>query len=421
MIIVFFIMALIFVRQIMIYKEPLKINYAPILIALGAIGTVTHILSNPTNDNFIFIFRESLLPLFVSFILFIIIYIMAQNQVREFEKEHLSRDSFMLEEFSYIKEYISALEKRIILSAQNMGSSNDDDIRQIFEKDIDGLNKIQNNQSVFLAKFEQIMEQQQKYVKQFEEFSKSDFLELDQVMHRHIETVRQDQMFHFKKIEEMEHLQPKEVATTSEFNPEALNGVKEDISKLSNSMDKYSKNVMHEITKGLRDTLGEFEGQFSILRTHARGMVTNIKDSEGVMNDIRSENGKLLTKIAYTTSHLEEVEKRSRELEKMYDPISSIMQSANDVKNEYIRALKNVHTLSDKLNDVDIEHYEAIQSNIDALSLKLSQQLESSLKEMQEHFHIVRNSTPPTMQELSQKGVQTTPSQIKVQQAYTQE
>jgi chromosome segregation ATPase len=416
MIIIFLIMALIFVRQIMIYKQPLKINYAPILIALGAIGTLTHILSNPTNENFIFVFRESLLPLFVGFILFIIMNIMSQNQKREFEKSHLERDSHMHDEIVFLKDYISALEKRMILNSQNIGSATEQELEQIFEKDIEALNTIQNNQSLFLAKFEQMLEEQHKAVEKFDDFSQKDFVELDKMMHRHIETVRHEQKLYFEKIES------KPQQSSVDFDTKVLDNITDEVKTVKTSIEKLSKNIITSVSNDLRETLGEFEGQFSILRTQTRGITTNIKDSESIIDNIRVENDKLLNKITYTMSHLDEVINRSREIENMYSPISSIMQSANEVKNDYLKALKSMDSLSAKLNDVDMEHYKALQSNIDSLSYELSQKIDDSLKALQEHFHIAQNTASPTMKELSQKSqTNTTPSQIKAKQAYSSE
>ncbi|MCK9492223.1 MAG: hypothetical protein M0Q24_09035, partial [Sulfurimonas sp.] len=65
----FVFMAILFLRQISILKHPNKINYAPLMIGVGAISSVVHFIIHPDVTNVILLLRESFLPLLVSLLL----------------------------------------------------------------------------------------------------------------------------------------------------------------------------------------------------------------------------------------------------------------------------------------------------------------------------------------------------------------
>ncbi|MEJ2414825.1 MAG: hypothetical protein P8Y22_06120, partial [Sulfurimonas sp.] len=79
-------MAILFLRQVYILKQPNKINYAPLMLAIGFIATILHFITYPINDELIVVVRESLFPLLVALILFIIMNIMHQTQQSELAK-----------------------------------------------------------------------------------------------------------------------------------------------------------------------------------------------------------------------------------------------------------------------------------------------------------------------------------------------
>jgi hypothetical protein len=66
-------MALIFLRQISIYKQPNKINYAPLMLGVGAIASVIHFIIAPENQTLIITLKGSFIPILVALMLFIVI------------------------------------------------------------------------------------------------------------------------------------------------------------------------------------------------------------------------------------------------------------------------------------------------------------------------------------------------------------
>jgi len=73
-------MALLFLRQISILKQANKINYAPLMVGIGAISSIVHFIIFPDQKEISLLLRESLLPLLVSLLLYIVMNILHQTQ-----------------------------------------------------------------------------------------------------------------------------------------------------------------------------------------------------------------------------------------------------------------------------------------------------------------------------------------------------
>ena len=113
LLIAFAFMALLFLRQISILKQANKINYAPLIIGIGAIGSIMHFILHPDASDVILLLRESLIPLLVGLLLYIIMNIMHQTQESQSAR---SKDEFtkvLVDEISKLKEFVSELEYRV--------------------------------------------------------------------------------------------------------------------------------------------------------------------------------------------------------------------------------------------------------------------------------------------------------------------
>ena len=103
-----------FLRQISIYKEPNKINYAPLMIGIGAISATLHFITHPEATQTLLVLKESLFPILVSLILFFIINILHQTQVSDDAKMQQEFTKALIEELRELKEFSAELEKRMI-------------------------------------------------------------------------------------------------------------------------------------------------------------------------------------------------------------------------------------------------------------------------------------------------------------------
>ncbi|MCK4974851.1 MAG: hypothetical protein KAR81_06325, partial [Sulfurimonas sp.] len=153
LLIAFAFMVLLFLRQVSILKQPNKINYAPLMIGIGAISSVVHFIIHPETVDTLLILKESFLPLLVSLLLYIVMNILHQTQQSNQSKTQHEFTKVLIEQITQLKEFTSELEKKMILN-QNEDRAAQGEIREKFKQDIKALDIIQINQTKFLEKFE---------------------------------------------------------------------------------------------------------------------------------------------------------------------------------------------------------------------------------------------------------------------------
>jgi hypothetical protein len=159
--IAFGLMAILFLRQISILKQPNKINYAPLMLGIGAISSVVHFIVHPELKDILLIMRESLFPFLVSLLLYIIMNIMHQTQESENSKIQHEFTISLISQISQLKDFMSDLEHRMSSFASEDRKAQDE-LRQKFQQDIKALEVIQNNQKNFFQKFDEVNKWQKK-------------------------------------------------------------------------------------------------------------------------------------------------------------------------------------------------------------------------------------------------------------------
>jgi hypothetical protein len=81
----FLFMAVLFIRQVVILRQPNKLNYAPLMLGIGAISSVVHFITHPDVSNAVLLFRESLFPLLVALLLYCDEYFTSNTRVGKFK------------------------------------------------------------------------------------------------------------------------------------------------------------------------------------------------------------------------------------------------------------------------------------------------------------------------------------------------
>ncbi|MDD3836194.1 MAG: hypothetical protein PHS42_12100, partial [Sulfurimonas sp.] len=194
----FVFMAILFLRQISILKHPNKINYAPLMIGVGAISSVVHFIIHPDVTNVILLLRESFLPLLVSLLLYIVMNILHQTQQTQSARTKDEFSQFIVSQVNELKEFMADLEGRMILTQQEDREAQKN-LREKFKHDIKALNFIELNQGKFLEKFDEMQEWHSGVSKAFDNFTNVQLPELDNVVHKHIDMLRVAEQDHYNK------------------------------------------------------------------------------------------------------------------------------------------------------------------------------------------------------------------------------
>ncbi len=398
LIITFIFMGLIFLRQIAIFKQPGKINYAPMLLGIGAIGAMTHLLLHPDDTDFLLLFREALLPLFFGLLLYIIMNILHQTQVGFENQQRVEFLNRFAAEVEHIKKNIEASDTR--LKSLNL---TEQEIQRTIEKfsniDFTSLKNIEANQHAFFAKFETLFEQQHKVLQTFEDFTNEKMPDIDTVIHRHIDILRIAEQDHYK------HLQ-KALTTLIESDKslhELIGNIKSDTPTPVIS-DAKLKEVVLKVDNLLQQVVNDFERQMISLRAQSEGMATAMAESDSLIGSIRNQEETMMAQLLVATQRMAELQKSGSEVHNLYAPLSELTQQVLQVKEDYLKAKARLELLTESLQSIEEFQFEKMREHIENLSETLSEKIDQSLDKLHDHYNIAQKDITKTVQELSTRA-----------------
>jgi len=398
LLITFAFMALLFLRQIAIFKQPNKINYSPLLLGVGAIGSMSHLLLHPDHSDFYLLFREALLPMFFGLLLYIVMNILHQTQVGIESQQRTDILSRFAIEVEHIKKNIEASELR--LKSLNM---TEQEIKHILEKfsniDFSSLKNIEKNQQTFFEKFEVIFEQQHEVLKKFEIFTEEKMPDVDAVIHRHIDMLRIAEQDHYNHIQ-------KALGGIIDENKELVKSIAALDQAPSQSLisDAQIKEVVLKTDRLLQQVVNDFERQMVSLRAQSEGIATAMAESDSLVGDIREQEELIMSQLVLSSARMTELHEQSIDVRNVYEPLVELMEKITEIKTDYSSAKNQLDMLSEALQSVEEFQFEKMREHIETLSETLSNQIEQSLENLHEHYNIAQKDITKTVQELSSKA-----------------
>jgi len=394
----FIFMFLLFIRQISILKQPNKINYAPLMLGIGAISSIVHFIIHPDITDFILLFRESSLPLLVALFLYIVMNIIHQNQEAESSKNNDRFSKELVAEIMHLKEFISDLENKIYL-----GNIEDRKAQQEimikFSQDIKALDNIKINQSKFLNKFDEMELWHKNVSKEFEKFITEQMPELDNVVHKHIDILRIAEQDHYNKLK-----------AVLEYAVESRSDITEDMQEMKNNLDSVkdiADNIANSITQSTLEKLSNvtqsFENQILSLKSHSEGIETSLSEGENTLSTIRSESEIIMKQMILSSNKMSEVQEQNSGLHNIYTTIKELMIDIEAIKGDYVKSQSQLSVISRELQKTENEQFDMMKIQIDSLSELLITKMDDSLERLHEHYNIADEDISPTLQELTKR------------------
>lgn len=385
MLLAFIFMALLFLRQVAILKKPNKINYAPLMLGIGAISSVIHFIVLPDTSDVILLLRESFIPLLVSLLLYIVMNILHQTQLSENARAQNEFSRVLVGEISQLKEFILELENRMYIAHQEERGAQEE-IRQKFKDDIKALDAIKLNQEKFLEKFFEVEEWHKGVDRAFSYFSEVQLPELDGVVHKHIDILRIAEQDHYNKLSQ---LLQKGLQNRSEVTKE-LEELKESLTQMKRLSSDVAKTVTEETLQRLSSVTKAFEFQMGSLKSHTEGLTTSLQESESRLSAIRSQSEMVMKQMLLSSKKMDELEKQNRGLHNVYASLEELVEEVERVKSEYLSTNVNLLDTATNLASEQTQHLMGVQKSIqdlgDALQERVDEALHKLHKEIQKQL-----------------------------------
>ncbi len=399
LLIAFLFMATLFLRQIYIIKEPNKIDYAPLMIGVGAISAIVHFIIHPNITDVILLLRESFLPLMVSFIFYIIMNVFHQTQQTKISKLEENFSLAISTQVGELKEYMGELEVRLILSKEE-DKKIQEDIREKFKHDIKILDKVLDNQSSFLDKFNNMQDLHENVLKSFENFTKVQLPALDDVVHKHIDMLRIAEQDHFNRVKS---ILDKAVQSRGDISDD-IEELKKNLSSMKNISDDISKSITKHTISQLTGVTKAFESQLVYLKTHTEGVSTSLYESESRLNNIREQSEMIMQQMVLSSNKMDELEEKNKNLYDLYSTIKGLVDEVELIKSDYVKAQSELNSIVrdiDKKKDNDLK---SMKDELESLIIILSKRIDESLDKLHQHYHIASEDITQSVQILAKKA-----------------
>jgi archaellum component FlaC len=393
-------MAILFLRQVYILKQPNKINYAPLMLAIGFIATILHFITYPINDELIVVVRESLFPLLVALILFIIMNIMHQTQQSELAKNQEQFVKVLATELTQLKAFILELEKRMALSSQEDRDAQKAMIEK-FKNDLTALDKIQSNQMKFVDMFGDVESSLSDVKKEYKYFSEVQLPELDSVVHKHIDILRVAEQDHYNNIKTMlqENLKDNKIDIKEEIEQlkENIEGIKNISYEIANSIIKHTLTQLSGVTKS-------FEDQINLLKAHTEGIKTALGEDDTILANIRQQSELLLKQMSLMANKMSDFQLKQVEFSDVYKDVESLVGDIEAIKSDYVKAQSQLSSISTELLETKDKKVLEMKKSLDELSENLSTKIDESLEKLHEHYHIASQDITQSVKTLTKRA-----------------
>lgn len=392
-------MTLLFLRQIFILKQENKINYAPLMIGIGAISSVVHFIIHPEATDTLLILRESFFPLLVSLLLYIVMNILHQTQQTLVSKTQHEFTKTLIEQITQLKEFTSELEKKMILN-QNEDRLAQEEARDKFKKDIKALDAIQTNQAKFLDKFDEMEVLHKNITKAFSNFTEVQLPSLDDVVHKHIDILRVAEQDHYNKLKD-----------TLKRAVESRGDIAEDMEKMKvnlDNMSNISSEISNSITKHTIEQLSQvtkpFEQQIISLKSHTESLGTSLYEDESRLSNIREQSEMIMKQMILSSKKMTTLEGQTSNLHDIYGDIKSLISDIEIIKSEYVKSQSQLENIVKDFDESKSKDVINVKDEIEKLSSDLIQRIDVSLEKLHKHYHITNEDVSKSVQFLAKQS-----------------
>lgn len=362
------VMSLLFLRYINIYKDRTKINYTPIVLAVGMIGGLLHFILFAEEPVWLLILKESLIPLSVGIVLSAIMTAMYQAQQGVNSQENQYRLDTVVDGIEAQAHMLREYDKHLAAIAR-MEDSTHDQLRIIFKEEVDALHVIQSNQKLFISKIEALLAQQQLSMEKFEEFTLTELPGLDNIVHRHIDLLRVAEQDHFNQLK---------LVTKS-----ACDGNKELYVQLKN-MDESIRLLQQNqapdravalLQKELNAIITEFARHIQALGSKSEGIMTTLLENDALLRGSREQSELIMQQMVLSSKQMREMTLHSKELYTTFKPLGSMFASAEELYRDFLGARGKLGELIVTLESYEKQEHRVMRDNLERLAAEVSQQL----------------------------------------------
>lgn len=350
LLVAFLLMALLFIRQIYIVKQPNKINYAPLMVGIGAISSVVHFILHPEVTDMVILLKESSFPLLMSLLLYIVMNILNQTQQSQHSRAQEEFSKVLISQVTQMKEYMSELESRMIKN-QEEDRRAQEDIREQFVEDIKALDAIQTNQVRFLGMFEEMKDWNKSVSDALEYFTNVQLPDLDNVVHKHIDILRIAEQDHHNQVKT---ILANAIESRTDIS-EDIEDLKQNLQSMKNISEAIAESITQHTIKHLSGATDDVAKQIVSLKAHSEGVKTSLLEGENTIGAIREQSEMVMKQMVLSSKKMNEIESQNDGLHDVYSIIKELINDMEVIKADYVKSQSQLSVISRELKNAEEE------------------------------------------------------------------
>ncbi len=385
-----------FWRQLVVFKMQEKINYTPLVLIVGSISSLSlFVFSSGELQNSI---KFSLIPLLISLIFYMVMYLMYQVKVSSARAQHSAQEQALATLIADIRGYFSILDDKLsAISSTEEKTLNA--VQMALKNEFSSFNQLSTRQELISKKLEDMYDQEEGALMNIQSFLEKDVMNLDKVVHRHIDILRISEQDHFNKIQ------------NSLDSLNSSEGIEDAIVVLTNRIEKMEANFQDSAKQIANDVKIEFTSAIQSMskdlmnaKQLSESLSLSTQEYEMKLSELHKQASLLLQKSDTIHESMEDTFIQSQKVRPIYASLNELISRLMDIYTEYKNAKKELQIVATDLGTVEERHFELMSEKIDAMNEEMNIKIEASLNELKEHYHLAGKDVTNTVKTLAAKA-----------------
>ena len=402
------IILVLFWRQLVVFRLQQKINYAPLVLITGSISSISMFVfsSGELKSDL----QHALVPMLISLIFFVVMYLMYQIRVTMSKEEQKSHERLLATLIADISGYFHVLDEKL----SDISTTEEKTLQAVqltLKNELSEFNQLSTQQNLIAQKLEEMYKQEESALIKIQTFLQNDVMDLDKVVHRHIDILRIAEQDHYSKLHDIlnsmiDSSDNKMVVESIENLVHSVKGMRE---IFASSVAIVAEEVGEKVSLSLESMSSELQNAKQL----SESLNLSTQEYEVKLQELHKQASKLLQQSDTIHESMEDTFNQAQKVRPVYASLNELVSRLMDIYAEYKHAKKELHVLASELGNAEERHFNIMDKKMDDLGEGMHQKIEASLKELKEHYHIADRDVTSTVQTLAAKA--------QLQKSYSEE
>ncbi len=403
-----FIILVLFWRQLVVFRLKGKINYAPLVLITGSISSVSlFIFSSGELKSDL---QHAFIPMLISLIFYVVMYLMYQIRVTMSKEEQKSHERLLATLIADISGYFHVLDEKL----SDIATTEEKTLEAVqltLKNELSEFNQLSTQQKILSQKLEEMYRQEESALSRVQKFLENDVIDLDKVVHRHIDILRIAEQDHYNKLHDI--LNNMNDTSDNKAVSDSIDNLAESVRNMQKLFVSSVSSVSEEVRDQLALALKSMSSELQNAKQLSESLHISTQEYEMKLQELHNQASKLLEKSDTIHESMDDTFNQAQKVRPVFTSLNELISRLMDIYAEYKHAKKELHILASELGDAEERHFNIMDKKMDDLGENMHKKIDASLRELKEHYHIADRDVTSTVKTLAAKA--------QLQKSYSEE